>query len=538
MSNKITFSTTEILKKVTILFHSKGYCATSMQDIVTVSNLNRSSIYNTFGSKLALFINCFESCENNYRREIQKILDKIEMKCDLNFKNLFNIEEDNFSMQGNFSNLTSNYKDLKALLPNVLGESIPSVFDKLGNFTINGDSKITSSTIAADLEIVTELGYVISNLEMKKIDDIDNATYTGNVIFDDATGDFVGVEDGTVLKEELREINFSIGMEYLYVDDFTNARLNFANCIDVDFEDYSSLYNVVYCFDMENNHEEAITYLTNYIETNPYCEVAWHQLGRQFFVLNRFKEALRAFDYAVLIDESFIGGYLEKAKTLEELERYEEAIQNYLITLELDDPTAFVYIRTGECYQKLGDLNTAVKYFKKAVHEDPLLDKAWLLLTELYLEEKEYQKAQYYISKALHIDDSNAMYWRKYAEINLKLSFYEEAVKAFQKCLELDDHSLEIYVGLADVLFFIGDFEDALKIIVKAKNTYRQFAEIEYRLCGLFLLTSDEKNGLIHLKNALAIDADYRSVMQELYPTVFENEKVQTIINNYLKATE
>ena len=74
MSNKITFSTTEILKKVTILFHSKGYCATSMQDIVTVSNLNRSSIYNTFGSKLALFINCFESCENNYRREIQKII--------------------------------------------------------------------------------------------------------------------------------------------------------------------------------------------------------------------------------------------------------------------------------------------------------------------------------------------------------------------------------------------------------------------------------------------------------------------------------
>ena len=329
-----------------------------------------------------------------------------------------------------------------------------------------------------------------------------------------------------------------IGMEYLYLDDFINARLNFANCIDVDFEDYSSLYNVVYCFDMENNHEEAITFLTNYIETNPYCEVAWHQLGRQFFVLNRFKEALRAFDYAVLIDESFIGGYLEKAKTLEELDRFEEAIQNYLITLELDDATAFVYVRTGECYQKLGDLETAVKYFKKAVHEDPLLDKAWLLLTNLYQEEKQYQKAQYYITKALHIDDSNAMYWRKFAEINLKLNFYEEAVKAFNKCLELEDNSLEIYVGLADVLLFIGEFEEALKITVKAKNTYRQFAEIEYRLCGLFMLSADEKNGLIHLKNALAIDEDYRSVMQELYPTVFENEKVQTIIQNYLKATE
>ncbi len=329
-----------------------------------------------------------------------------------------------------------------------------------------------------------------------------------------------------------------VGMEYLYLDDFENARLNFANCIDVDFEDYSSLYNVVYCFDMENNHEEAILYLTNYIDTNPYCEVAWHQLGRQFFVLNRFKEALRAFDYAVVIDESFIGGYLEKAKTLEELERYEEAIQNYLITLELDDPTAFVYVRTGECYQKLGDLDAATKYFKKAVHEDPLLDKAWLLLTNLFQEEKQYQKALYYIRKALHIDDSNPMYWRKYAEINLKLNFYEEAVKAFEKCLDLDDLSLEIYVGLADVLLFLGEFEDALKIIIKAKNTYMQFAEIEYRLCGLFMLVSKEKYSLIHLKNALVIDVDYRVIIKELYPTVFDNEKVQTIITNYLKATE
>ena len=338
--------------------------------------------------------------------------------------------------------------------------------------------------------------------------------------------------------EDPADIWSMLGMEYLYIDDFVNARLNFANCIAIDFEDYSSLYNVMYCFDMENNHEEAIVYLNNFIENNPYCEIAWHQLGRQFFVLNRFKEALRAFDYAVLIDESFIGGYLEKAKTLEELERYEEAIQNYLITLELDDPTAFVYIRTGECYQKLGDLNTAVKYYKKAVHEDPLLDKAWLLLTELYLEEKEFEKAQYYISKALNIDDSNVFYWQKYATINIQLNFYEEAVKAYYKSLELEDASLEVFVGLADVLLFIGNFEEALQIMVKAKNTYREFAEIEYRLCGLFLLTSDEKNGLIHLKNALAIDADYRSIMQELYPVVFDNEKVQKIIQHYLKATE
>ncbi|PKG52939.1 N-acetyl-gamma-glutamyl-phosphate reductase [Olleya sp. 1-3] len=103
----------------------------------------------------------------------------------INFKNLFNSEDNNFAMQGNFTNLSSNYKDLKDLLPNVLGESIPSLFDKLGNFTAVGTSNITPNKIRADLEISTTLGYVNSNLEMSDISNIDYASYKGNIILDE-----------------------------------------------------------------------------------------------------------------------------------------------------------------------------------------------------------------------------------------------------------------------------------------------------------------------------------------------------------------
>ncbi|MBL4568888.1 MAG: hypothetical protein JKY69_04295, partial [Flavobacteriaceae bacterium] len=181
---------------------------------------------------------------------------------------------------------------------------------------------------------------------------------------------------------------------------------------------------------------------------------------------------------------------------------------------------------------------TAIKYYKKAVHEDPLLDKGWLLLTNLYQQENDHQKALYYIAKALHIDESNSLYWRKYAEINLKLNLFEETVKAFHKCIDLNDVSIEIYIGLADVLLFLGEFKDALDVLIKAKNTYKQFAEIEYRLCGLFMMTHKEQLSLMHLKNGLAIDSEYREIVKELYPTVFDHAQVQKIIANYLKATE
>ena len=329
-----------------------------------------------------------------------------------------------------------------------------------------------------------------------------------------------------------------LGMEYLYLDDFKNARSTFIKCLEVDLEDYSALYNVVYCFDMDKEHKKAITYLSAYVEKNPYCEVAWHQLGRQQFILENYKEALKSFDYAVLIDESFIGGYLEKAKTLEQLGHYKEAIDNYLITLELDDATAFVCVRVGECYEKLLNFDEAISFYKKAVHEDPLLDKGWILLTNLYFLDENYQKAAYYLSKALKIEEENPLYWRRYAEINLKLNFYEESVVGFVKCLSLNDTDLEVFIGLADVLSFLGEFNDAISTLIKAQKFYKEVAEIEYRLAGLFFILNKEKYGFSHLVAALKIDYDYNIVLKELYPIVYDDEKVQKLLIDYKKATE
>ncbi len=329
-----------------------------------------------------------------------------------------------------------------------------------------------------------------------------------------------------------------MGMEYLYLDDFENARLNFAKCIEVDYEDYSALYNVVYCFDMEKDHEQAISFLNAYIDKNPYCEVAWHQLGRQYFVLEMYKEALTSFDYAVLVDESFIGAYLEKAKTLEQMEMYELAIENYLITLELDDPTAYAYVRIGECYQALENLETAIYYYKKAVHEDPLLDKGWILLTDAYFDQENYQKAHYYINKAIKIDDCNTMYWRKYANIAIKLNFYEESIKAFEQCLELQDQDIEIFIALTDVLIFLGEFNDAMNVLIKAQKLYKDFAEVEYRLAGLFFVLQKENYGFTHLINGMKIDYDYHIILDDIFPTVFEKKNVQKLLLDYKKATE
>ena len=324
-----------------------------------------------------------------------------------------------------------------------------------------------------------------------------------------------------------------IGMEHLYLDNFNDARLSFAKCLEVDFEDYSSLYNVVYCFDMESRHEEAVVYLNEYLDKDPYSEVAWHQLGRQYFILGDYTNALKAFDYAVLIDEQFLGGYIEKAKTLEKLKRYEEAILNFKETLKLDDPTAYVYMRIGYCYDKIGNSVEAIQNYKKAVHEDPLLDKAWIAITSILIRERNFTKALYYVNKALEIDDSNYKYWRSYAQINLNLSYYEEAINGFRSCISLQDYDLIIWIGMADAQNLIGEYEAALKTLKKARALFADTAEIEYRLSGLNLRLGNFENGAEHLSLALTLDYEYHNIIKGIFEKEFNIDFVQDMIERF-----
>ena len=74
------------------------------------------------------------------------------------------------------------------------------------------------------------------------------------------------------------EIHSLIGMEYLFLDNYTDAKLHFMKCIELNIEDYSSLYNIIYCFEFLDQAQDAIDYLVWYIDQNPYCEVAWLSL--------------------------------------------------------------------------------------------------------------------------------------------------------------------------------------------------------------------------------------------------------------------
>ncbi len=333
------------------------------------------------------------------------------------------------------------------------------------------------------------------------------------------------------LTDDVADLYSLIGMEYLFLDKFEDAKHAFIKCLDEDQEDYSALYNIIYCFEFLDQNQEAIEYLSAFLDKNPYSEIAWHQLGKQYYIKKNYKKALAAFDFAIIADDKFVGAYIERGKVLEQLKRFQEAIENYTLTLELEDPTSFALLRIGRCYEKLKQDELAVRYYYKTVHEDPLLDKGWIAITKFYYKNKDFQKALYYINKALNIDAENVNYWKLYAQINHRLKFYEEAERGFKKTLELGNYELNTWLLRGDLLIQLGEPEAAIFNFQQALDFYPENAEIEYRLAGLYITLNQTEEGLFHLKNGLKINEEFSFILNELFPSILNKPLIKSTLN-------
>lgn len=74
MARTKSFNPQKTLQKAVNLFWEQGYHATSMQNLVDGLGINRASMYDTYGSKEALFAKALESYQESESKQVSSIL--------------------------------------------------------------------------------------------------------------------------------------------------------------------------------------------------------------------------------------------------------------------------------------------------------------------------------------------------------------------------------------------------------------------------------------------------------------------------------
>lgn len=153
------------------------------QSNIHISDLKK--LYNELSGNDDLnFVGNFDGFLNNFdlRKFDLNSRNGIKIHGDFTFVNAVNNER-GFVFESKLEDLTATHKELKKILPNVLGRTLPSEFDKLGKFSLKGLIKVTPNQIYADVTLNSEIGQASSDLLMTDIEDIDYAEYDGEIGF-------------------------------------------------------------------------------------------------------------------------------------------------------------------------------------------------------------------------------------------------------------------------------------------------------------------------------------------------------------------
>ena len=297
----------------------------------------------------------------------------------------------------------------------------------------------------------------------------------------------------TFIDEKL-EIWNMIAMEFLLLEDFESAIPFFKKCLNCDDEDYQSLYNLIFCYENLGMIEESISELSSVLEKRPYSKIAWHQIGKIYNKQRKFKEAISAFDFAIISDDQFVSAYIEKAKVLENVGRLNEAIENFRLSVELSEPNSYIYFRIAKCYRKQDNKKLFLNYIKNSLREEPGNEKAWVYLIKYYIKNKNLRQASYLALKALNNNHNSIKILELNAIINRNKGNIKEAITIYNQIIDFKENlSWKIWKGLLKCLMDKKNWSDLLKVSLRAKKKYPNKAFLDFIISGCLL-----KNGKLN----------------------------------------
>lgn len=174
-------------------------------------------------------------------------------------------------------------------------------------------------------------------------------------------------------------------------------------------------------------------------------EVGFYNRGEKLKKLERYEEAIAAYEQAIKIQPKYYEAWYAKGYSLYRLQRYEEAIASYekVIQLQPEEPMAW-YIR-GLILGELQRYEEAIASYDKAIEIDPDLPEYWFFRGNALNQLQKYEQAIASYDRAIQIQANHSDAWYNKACSYAEQGNVSEAIATLQQAIDLDRDRLKEY---------------------------------------------------------------------------------------------
>ncbi len=287
------------------------------------------------------------------------------------------------------------------------------------------------------------------------------------------------------LDEESDEIYISIAREYKNLNYYKHSLKYYIKAAELNSENEITFLELLFLASDDVIIEATYKELLKFVDKYPFSKHAWHSLGMIFSSKNDLYNSIKAYDYALAIDENFIHCYLSKANTYIMNDDFENAIITYKEAIKYNGEKSLMYFFISQCYLDLKNLEDAKKYALKSIDEMNDFVDAWLLLSEIYELDDNYEKLYECANKAYKLEKDNYKSPYFMAKALIYQEKYKEAEAYFKKSLNIFEQDSEVWLNYSE-LFLIdsNNIDTAINILKKALKVSHLF-DIDIILCRI-----------------------------------------------------
>ncbi|GAB3027034.1 hypothetical protein GCM10027051_34860 [Niabella terrae] len=336
--------------------------------------------------------------------------------------------------------------------------------------------------------------------------------------------------------EEKIDLLFELADVYDDYEDFDKVFDCLKTILQLEPSNEEALYKICFWTDFIGRNAESIELHQWIINEQPYCELAWFNLGAAYQGLKLYEKAIDAYQYALAIDEKMDYAYRNIGDAYIRLRKYREAIEHLEKVLELSKPEDVIFEAIGYCYEKLKNHAQARFYYRKASHLNPEYGHLFYKIAYSYYREDKFEQASRQLEQALKIKRNRAEYHLLMGECKMQLGSYKEALQCFLTVVKLKPKSVTGWEALLKCFYDEHFYDDVLEFADKAQALIGNKPVLLYFKAMACFGLGKKKEALLFLEAALREGPQQLKKMLQLNPSILQQPQVAALILQYKKG--
>lgn len=302
--------------------------------------------------------------------------------------------------------------------------------------------------------------------------------------------------------------------EYYKLEQYDKAVAYYKKAIAENPDEERSMYNLLSIYDEQNRIDDIVDYFRQQTKKHPYSVCAWMAYGHACLRLDLYEQAIEAYEYAIVIDKTFVQAYFCLCDAYHSAGNNAKAVAVLHECLDYSEDKSWIYFSIGMIYMESLNIASAIVYFRKTVQDDPYYGDAWQMLGQCYMRDGDLYTALEMSERAVSVNPQSTLYMRQAAGLYDQIGDTEKADSLYQYTLHLDGALDDCWLDYSDFLIRHERYDDAINILDKgiAKAIFQH--EFNVRLAVCYFKTG-RRNYLFNALRACMADSEYSE--QELF---------------------